>query len=821
MRGRGIALVAALGALAAQAAPAQAAPVEIEVLSSRADLVSGGDALVRITGAGTGGLRVTLGGRDVTRQFARRPNGHVEALLTGIPDRRVTLTATAGSHGARIDLVGHPNGGPLISGPQMQPWICQPTAVDDQCNQPASYELLAKTREGFVPYDPQSPPRGIEQTTTTEGERVPFVVRLETGYQNRDQYKIATLYDPAEPWEPWAPQKAWNGRLVFTHGGSCGTDRKAGSAPDVLNETLLGKGFLVASTALNNLGHNCNPVLIAESELMARERVVERYGPVRATLGTGCSGGSIAQLMLAHAYPGFYDGITVSCTFADLFTTGKHAVSGHLFKNFFDVVSLQGGQLYTPLDQALVNGSPLATADDLVFDMAFWPAIDGSGGCGGLPGDVPRWSPENPDGVRCGVLDHNVNVLGTGRTGYVGVPFDNTGVQYGLKALEQGLLSPAKFVDINARIGGLDPVTLKPVPERTEADVSAVVNAYRAGYMAIGNTLAETPILEGRGSNEVTAHVTYPTKVLRQRLLEQAGSYGNHVLWQGPIPVVGSPEFADRMVLEMDRWVANIQRDRRAIPKARKVREAKPADLVDACILAGGIQRPATDCPLLVRYYDSPSQMAGESPANDILKCRHKPLRREDYRVRFTDAQWARLQETFPDGVCDWTKPGVGEQGTVPWLTFADGPGGRPLGPPPRSVPFTVTAPAAAPPAAAPQDAAPAPAVSAPSRTAQPAAARSGRRKARVRASVTRTLLKRGRLRVRCRLTGARLRTCRVTVLVRRGTRTRRLRTVTIRPGRSAVVRIGSARRILLRAQLVGADGRRFHARATLTRRAR
>ena len=178
-------------------------------------------------------------------------------------------------------------------------------------------------------------PRASASTTTTEGETVPFIVRIETGYQDRDQYKIATLFDPAQPWEPWAPQDGWNRRLVFTHGGSCGTDRAAGSAPDVMREELLGKGFMVASTALNNLGHNCNPVVIAESELMARERVSEQYGPPRATLGTGCSGGAIAQMMLAHAYPGFYDGITVQCTFADLFTTGKQAISGHLFRKLF------------------------------------------------------------------------------------------------------------------------------------------------------------------------------------------------------------------------------------------------------------------------------------------------------------------------------------------------------------------------------------------------------------------------------------------------------------------------------------------------------
>jgi hypothetical protein len=32
---------------------------------------------------------------------------------------------------------------------------------------------------------------------------------------------------------------------------------------------------------------------------------------------------------------------------------------------------------------------------------------------------------------------------------------------------------------------------------------------------------------------------------------------------------------------------------------------------------------------------------------------------------------WARLQQAFPDGVCNWSKPPVGFKHSKPWLTFA------------------------------------------------------------------------------------------------------------------------------------------------------
>jgi hypothetical protein len=62
---------------------------------------------------------------------------------------------------------------------------------------------------------------------------------------------------------------------------------------------------------------------------------------------------------------------------------------------------------------------------------------------------------------------------------------------------------------------------------------------------------------------------------------------------------------------------------------------------------------------------------------------------RSDYfPVVFTDEQWTALTAVFPDGVCDYAKPGVGFQPTVPWLHYGGGAGGQPLGPPPRSAPI-------------------------------------------------------------------------------------------------------------------------------------
>src|SRR3954451_23022598 len=69
-------------AIAVPATAGAAPAVSIDVLSNRADLLSGGDALVAVTHAP--GVKVDVDGRDVTDVFADRPDGRYEGLLTGL-----------------------------------------------------------------------------------------------------------------------------------------------------------------------------------------------------------------------------------------------------------------------------------------------------------------------------------------------------------------------------------------------------------------------------------------------------------------------------------------------------------------------------------------------------------------------------------------------------------------------------------------------------------------------------------------------------------------------------------------------------------------
>ena len=69
-----------------------------------------------------------------------------------------------------------------------------------------------------------------------------------------------------------------------------------------------------------------------------------------------------------------------------------------------------------------------------------------------------------------------------------------------------------------------------------------------------------------------------------------------------------------------------------------------------------------------------PRQSPPQRLAADNLKCQTKGVDRRDEAASFTDDEMKRLKAIFPDGVCDWTKKGVGHTGVVPWASFGPAP---------------------------------------------------------------------------------------------------------------------------------------------------
>jgi hypothetical protein len=723
-----------LGALgsSALAAPQKvrgAAPT-IEVLSGRANLISGGEALIAVgvpRGSRPSALRMTLGRRNVTGAFAVRQNGLYEGLITGVPNGSSVLRATLAGHPAATrTLVSHPIGGPLFAGPQVQPWLCQNGSKDPQCNAPTtySYEYMSSVTHSFQSYDPSKPPSDVATTTTQTGATVPFIVRFETGYQDRDQYQIAVLYQPGKPWTAWGPQAQWGHKLLITHGASCGIDHESGTAPSTTGDTVgipggpsagsspttaLGLGFAVMSTALDNAGHNCNIVTEAESLVMAKQHLIAHYGTLRYTIGTGCSGGSLVQQQVANAYPGIYQGILPQCSFPDAWSTGQQLAGYHLTRGYFENPQKWGlGVVWTPTQIAAVEGHP-NHANAVIFDTVYWNALaNPSNNCAGVPTNELYNAQSNPGGVRCTLTDDMINVFGPRPQGewtaaekkvghgFGDIPLDDTGVEFGRSALKDGTITPAQFVDLNSKIGGED-IDLNFTAARLAADDQALRNDYRSGAVNETNNLTSVAIIDLRGPDPGAFHDAYRSWTIRARLEAQEGHFPkNDVLWFGETPLIGDPNYTVEGLEAMDRWLSAVEADHHNASLADKIAADRPADVHDQCSDVPDLDQvnlpgvgEVCQLPAVQTKFATPAMDAGESIATDVEKCQLVPLRQSSfYPVTFTDAEWADLEKTFPSGVCDYTKPGVEQQNTVPWQTYQTTGGGviyggQPLGPAP------------------------------------------------------------------------------------------------------------------------------------------
>ncbi|MDQ1698090.1 MAG: hypothetical protein QOJ03_3443 [Frankiaceae bacterium] len=673
--------------------------VRISTLSNRADLVSAGDVLVKVTvphGVKASGLRLLLNGRDVTAAFRRESNAKGEGLLTGLRLGRNLVTATLpDGRGARLTVTNHPQGGPVFSGPQIQPWTCENGVKNKKCNQKPTFAYSYVRTDGSTQsYDPKNPPPDplIKSTTTTDGVTVPFIFRTETGYIDRDQYSISTLWQPGKPWTAWAPQKQFNHRLVITHGASCDTQYNSGSAPGTEDTGMLAGGFVIMSNALDNAGHNCNIITQAESLVMTKEYVIDHYGTLRWTIGSGCSGGSLVQQQVANAFPGVYQGISPQCSFTDAWSSAmQYEDYTMLLRYFEDPSRWDAGTAWDPVAISRVLDHP-NVGNPITFTTAIPNSGDPSRSCPGVPANKVYDPKTNPHGVKCTLQDYMVNVFGKRPDGFANRAFGNSGIQYGLQGLRAGFISPAQFVDLNTNVGGLD-LNADTKKSRNYPDLAGLKRVYTSGAVDSANNLDKVAIIDLRGPDPGAFHDVYRTYAMRARLLRNFGTAANQVLWRGQVPLLGDANYAVDAVYALDKWLARVNGDHRSLSLPQKIISDKPGDVADRCTNGSGVDLPSEVCDETVAAYGTPRIGADGPLADDTLQCRYKPLRKSDYNVTFTSTQWSRLNKVFKDGVCDYSRPGIDQRGAIAWMTYQDAKGhviygGTPMGAPPRSHAF-------------------------------------------------------------------------------------------------------------------------------------
>jgi hypothetical protein len=318
---------------------------------------------------------------------------------------------------------------------------------------------------------------------------------------------------------------------------------------------------------------------------------------------------------------------------------------------------------------------------------------------------VDLWHPqEQVENTKWTHYEDLVNIFGVDEDGYARTSWDNVGVQYGLQALKDGLITVEQFLDINARIGGwkapidmvqdgypffgpFDPFNFDPwsirnanralneldVAPRTEGNIGAIEAAWESGIIFLGE-LDDVPIIDMRTYMDpwLDMHNARQSFSARARLIDAQGHADNQLIWVAdrfapPRDLIGE---AFELLHE---WITSIQ----ANPELGVVGN-KPESATDLAYFADGSEAVGPDVwdgildgdppgPGTTAFppFSSPRMVAGGDIQGDIFKTHLIPVEEAIARgfydpVILTAAEIERLNEIFPTGVADYSQECVG-----------------------------------------------------------------------------------------------------------------------------------------------------------------
>jgi hypothetical protein len=756
---RWVLTVAVAAAVLVAAAPAGADATHefrLEVLSSPPSMVTGGDALVRVTIPRTVPIAkatVAVNGRDVTGTLtldadARTLTGMVDGLALGAN----TLSADSNGRGngrpdAQLTLSNFPVTGPIISGPQQQPFVCKtvsqglglPLADNTEgigwplgngqwskdCSANRIVEYLYRTTAGqTLALPPGDLPANVAQTTLLDGRTVPYVIRREKGTINRFIYTIAILAPPPSSPPAAAPDVSlWNGRLLYAFDGGVAIGHQQGTigGGSHLYDPALSKGYAVIHSTGNRTSTHYNLILGGETAIMTKERFIEAYGLPLYTVGLGGSGGAIQQYVYAQNHPGrIIDAAIPQYSYPDMVTQTIHVGDCELLEHFMDVTDAANPKWATWPNRTWLEGMNASAT----VPNAYRGNAPGNTECvrgwrgltplalnphfGSAGAEQALYDPAAIAAIKWTHWDDLRNVYGVDPDGFAKVPWDNTGVQYGLGALNDGTVTPAEFLKLNATVGSwkrpqdmvqegcpfiaalcsnpaqFDPwsrrnMTLSPdggvtPAARKSGNLDAMNAAYTSGLVFRGKI--DIPTIDWRHylEAELDMHNSHQSFASRQRMLNYDGDASNQVIWFTDARPARASDQSPLALAVIDEWMANL----REHPESG-VSGNKPAAAVDSCFATSGTllasgdgvwdgildSKPAGACTQVFPLHSTSRIVAGAPIEGGIFKCALQPVAAAAAKGLY--APWipsasdvTRLEQIFPQGVCDYTKPDVG-----------------------------------------------------------------------------------------------------------------------------------------------------------------
>jgi hypothetical protein len=601
--------------------------------------------------------------------------------------------------------------------------------------------LYRSTGGDFLPLDSPggSLPGDIAMTTTLDGHTVPYIVRWERGTNNRFIYSVAMLAPTSES-DPNEPDDSlWNGRLVFSLQGGVAIGRTQGttSTSARLPDDQLRLGYAVVNSTGLRTNTHYNLQLGGETALMLKEHFIEDHGVPLYTVGVGGSGGAIQQYVYAQNHPGLLDAAIPQYSYSDMITQAVHVGDCELLEHYFDSTDRFNSKWQDVLNRRAIQGlnasrSPINMSSG---EEAQWNGLYFLYGLLGLNAPVPESPPTpaitecrrawfgltplvfNPtfedtsdidklaqgtDGVEWTHAGDLVNIYGVDETGFARTPWGNAGVQYGLQALTNGVISPAEFLDMNAQVGSwkrtedivpegfpfagdfsptnFDPWSARnmylspdggvtPAPRRI-ADPDAVAAAYDSG-MHFGGDI-DIPVIDWRHylEEELDMHHSHQSFATRRRLQNARGDADNQVIWfTDARPFVAYDQTPEAFAV-IDEWMLNLLAN-----PGLGVAGNRPPLAVDRCFAFDGTEIASGDdvwdgildanapgvCTQNFQIHQSSRIVSGGPIQGGIFQCAFKSVAQAisdgDYGSWSPSAaEQTRLEAIFPDGVCDWSQ---------------------------------------------------------------------------------------------------------------------------------------------------------------------
>jgi hypothetical protein len=530
---------------------------------------------------------------------------------------------------------------------------------------------------------------GAEDMELGDATEIPYVLRYERGTlpEQRFMWSIAMLVPWAEVTGDVEPtHDHWNGRLVYSFDGGVAIGHSQGSLSTnsgTHNEAMqLGHAILYSSGTATSVHYNLLRGGLTAEETKAT--FVERHGAPRYTVGIGGSGGGIQQYIYGQNNEGVLDAAVPQYSYPDMTTQTIHTGDCELLEHYMDVTDVDNPRWGNWDNRRIVQGqnsiegftsnwqnrtgasgsseciegwrglTPLAMNPRFGFASGMERALEPyllemivklNNGQPPVPDDFPdiaHYLRLSDTPVEWTHWDDVREVYGTDpATGYARVPWDNVGVQYGLRSVADGSLTPEEFLDLNARVGswgepedakpescGLIDVMLggqlaalatgvglcegeeldrhsarqmrlgdgtAPAPRRA-GDLDAIRGAFEHDLVFQGEMPRMIPIIDARHylEHRLDMHNVHQSWAARERITRAQGHHDNHLIWfldaRPSIDAAATTTLLKDGFRVTDEWMLNIEQH-----PTGDVVASKPPAAVDTCWDTDGTLIDASD----------------------------------------------------------------------------------------------------------------------------------------------------------------------------------------------------------------------------------